>query len=83
MSNLDFDVRPVAGRIGAEITGVDLASDLDDVTVKSVRAGLRAFRRPSARSTPSARSASPIALELGRQRCRAAKHSASPARPRA
>ena len=44
MSNLDFDVRPVAGRIGAEITGVDLASDLDDVTVKSVRAALLEHR---------------------------------------
>ena len=44
MSNLDFDVRPVTGRIGAEITGVDLASDLDDVTVKSVRAALLEHR---------------------------------------
>lgn len=43
MSNLDFDVRPVTGRIGAEITGVDLSS-LDDDTVGLVRGALLEHR---------------------------------------
>jgi alpha-ketoglutarate-dependent taurine dioxygenase len=40
MSNLDVDVRPVAGRIGAEITGVDLSSDLEDRSVEQIRTAL-------------------------------------------
>ncbi len=35
-----LDVRPVAGRIGAEIHGVDLASELDDATVDGIRQAL-------------------------------------------
>jgi alpha-ketoglutarate-dependent sulfate ester dioxygenase len=34
------EVRPVAGHIGAEITGVDLAGDLDDTLVAAVRAAV-------------------------------------------
>jgi alpha-ketoglutarate-dependent taurine dioxygenase len=44
MSNLDVDVRPVAGRIGAEITGVDLSSDLDDGSVEQIRTALLEHR---------------------------------------
>ena len=44
MSELDFDIRPVAGRIGAVITGVDLAGELDDRTVDRIRAALLAHR---------------------------------------
>lgn len=35
-----FDIRPVAGRIGAEIEGVALSGDLPDATVASLRAAL-------------------------------------------
>ena len=35
-----IDVRPVAGNIGAEIGGVDLAQPLDDQTVAEIRAAL-------------------------------------------
>lgn len=35
-----FDIRPVTGRIGAEILGLDLASELEDETVAAVRAAL-------------------------------------------
>ena len=44
MSNLDFDVRPVTGRIGAEITGIDLAAGLDDDTVARIRDALLEHR---------------------------------------
>jgi taurine dioxygenase len=36
----ELDVRPVAGRIGAEIYGVDLSSELDEATIASVRQAL-------------------------------------------
>ena len=36
----DFDIRPVAGRIGAEIVGVDLTADLDDTVIAEIRAAL-------------------------------------------
>jgi len=32
-----LDVRPLAGHIGAEISGIDLSSDLDDATIAEVR----------------------------------------------
>ncbi|MEV0210057.1 TauD/TfdA family dioxygenase [Streptomyces sp. NPDC050788] len=35
-----IEVQPVAGHIGAEITGVDLAGDLDDVAVAAIRAAV-------------------------------------------
>lgn len=35
-----LDVVPVAGRIGAEVRGVALSGDLDDVTVAAIRAAL-------------------------------------------
>jgi alpha-ketoglutarate-dependent sulfate ester dioxygenase len=35
-----FDVRPAAGHIGAEVSGVDLATSLDPVTVGELRAAL-------------------------------------------
>ncbi|MBD0689827.1 TauD/TfdA dioxygenase family protein [Streptomyces sp. CBMA123] len=34
------EVRPVAGHIGAEITGVDLTDDLDDAVIAAIRAAL-------------------------------------------
>lgn len=38
--NSPLDVVPVAGRIGAEIRGVKLGADLDDDTVRAIRAAL-------------------------------------------
>ncbi|MGV9562719.1 TauD/TfdA dioxygenase family protein [Streptomyces sp. NPDC003480] len=35
-----ISVRPVAGRIGAEITGADLAGDLDDAAVAAIRSAV-------------------------------------------
>jgi taurine dioxygenase len=35
-----LDVRPVAGRLGAEIRGVALSGDLDDATLAAIRAAL-------------------------------------------
>ncbi|MYR64011.1 TauD/TfdA family dioxygenase, partial [Streptomyces sp. SID625] len=35
-----LEVRPVAGHIGAEITGVDLAAGLDDTAVAAIRAAV-------------------------------------------
>ncbi len=35
---MTLDVRPIAGALGAEIHGVDLARDLDDSTVAAIRA---------------------------------------------
>jgi taurine dioxygenase len=39
-SGTGVEVRPVAGHIGAEITGVDLAADLDDATVAAIRSAV-------------------------------------------
>ena len=39
-----LDVRPVAGQIGAEVDGLDLARDLDDDTVAALRAALLRHR---------------------------------------
>jgi alpha-ketoglutarate-dependent taurine dioxygenase len=36
----ELDVRPVAGRIGAEIYGVDLRSELDEATIAGIRQAL-------------------------------------------
>jgi taurine dioxygenase len=46
MTTLDLhvDVRPVTGRIGAEITGVDLSASLDDATVAQIRRALLEHR---------------------------------------
>jgi alpha-ketoglutarate-dependent taurine dioxygenase len=44
MTAIDFDVRPVAGRIGAQIIGVDIADDLDDTTVAQIRQALLTHR---------------------------------------
>jgi len=35
-----MDVRPIAGHIGAEITGVDLSGPLDDTVVSTIRSAL-------------------------------------------
>lgn len=40
MPQPDLDIRPVAGRIGAEIAGVDLAEELDDEAIEAIRAAL-------------------------------------------
>ncbi|MEU8590064.1 TauD/TfdA family dioxygenase [Streptomyces sp. NPDC048664] len=38
------DVKPVAGHIGAEIAGVDLAGPLDDAVVAAIRSALRRWK---------------------------------------
>jgi taurine dioxygenase len=40
MRNAAFEIRPIAGAIGAELHGVDLAADLPDETVTAVRQAL-------------------------------------------
>jgi len=40
MTLIDWEIRPVAGRIGAEIVGLDLAVEQDDATIEQVRAAL-------------------------------------------
>ncbi|MCS4064361.1 TauD/TfdA family dioxygenase [Pseudomonas putida] len=37
---LELDIHPVAGRIGAEIRGVQLSADLDAVTIEAIQAAL-------------------------------------------
>jgi taurine dioxygenase len=44
MSRTHLEVRPVAGRIGAEIAGVDLRDALDDAVVAEIRAALLAWK---------------------------------------
>ena len=40
MRNAPFEVQPIAGALGAEIRGVDLAEDLPDATVGAIRQAL-------------------------------------------
>jgi taurine dioxygenase len=40
MSSLQFDIRPVAGRIGAEIAGLDLSGRLDEAVIADIRKAL-------------------------------------------
>ncbi|MGP2439499.1 TauD/TfdA dioxygenase family protein [Streptomyces sp. JW3] len=39
-----IEVRPAAGHIGADLTGVDLAGDLDDAQVAAIRAAVLRFK---------------------------------------
>ena len=40
MRNAPFEVRPIAGAIGAELHGIDIAQDMPDDTVRAVRQAL-------------------------------------------
>jgi len=40
MTVADWEIHPLAGRIGAEITGLDLSRALDDATIEEIRAVL-------------------------------------------
>lgn len=44
MSDSQFEIQPLTGRIGAEIAGVDLGETLDDETVAAIRASLLRFK---------------------------------------
>lgn len=37
-TDLDLDIRPLAATIGAEVSGIDLAGELDDTTIAALRA---------------------------------------------
>lgn len=41
---VNLEIRPLAGRIGARVDGVDLAADLDDATIADLRAVLLAHK---------------------------------------
>ena len=40
MRNAPFEIRPIAGALGAELHGVDLAGDLPAATVQAIRRAL-------------------------------------------
>ena len=42
--NIELDLRPVAGRIGAEISGISLGGGLDDGTIAAIRAALLRYK---------------------------------------
>jgi len=44
MSYENFDVQPVAGRIGAEIVGIDLNTDLSDLVIAEIRKALIQYK---------------------------------------
>jgi len=44
MSSKNFDIQPVAGRIGAEIVGVDLSADLSDGIISEIRKTLVQYK---------------------------------------
>lgn len=44
MSSKNFDIHPVAGRIGAEIVGIDLSADLSDSIINEVRKALVQYK---------------------------------------
>jgi taurine dioxygenase len=41
MRNSHIEVLPIAGALGAEIGGVDVAQDLDDAVISEIRQALR------------------------------------------
>src|SRR6185295_15570356 len=43
MAKTAIEVRPIAGAIGAEITGIDLGKDLDEDTVAAIRRAWLAY----------------------------------------
>ena len=40
MRNIPFEIRPLAGAIGAELHGVNLAAELPDTTIEAIRRAL-------------------------------------------
>jgi taurine dioxygenase len=43
-TSIDLDVRPLAGRIGAQIHNIRLAGDLPDAAIKAIEASLSKFK---------------------------------------
>ncbi len=40
MRNVPFEIKPIAGALGAELRGVDLAEELTDATIGAIRQAL-------------------------------------------
>jgi hypothetical protein len=76
MQSNSFEIRPIAGALGAEIAGIDLSQELDEGTIAAIRrawlyapAGASIARSGTGRVTgraPAVRRARPPRAQSGR-----------------